>query len=440
VSGLSDVAQITISLLAAKTSKEAFDIPLILGCSQRFPELARKYSASADMLTDGFQATDPEYLAMLKFEAQENHPSKVVVGRRTHLPTMKKRIVPTVISGKKYVLEVGGTEISFTSDGTATLAEVLAGLKAAVDALALPVTTDTSSGTQLDVTANTAGAWFQLKNKTLDALLITDVSTDGGVGADLDALVAAAGGDDWYALTMTHHSRAEVLAAAAWVESRDKVFLAATEDDDTHQAGSGDVMSAIKTSAYARTFPVFHENNAAFLGAALAGAALADDPGSNTYAFKQLNGVEASLITGSQVNVLQGKNGSYYVTLAGAAMTQGGKVGSGEWLDAVIGRDALKTEIATGLVNLQLNNKKIPMTDAGINQVGNVILAALKTFQGTNGQPGFIATDPAPKVTLPRAKDVSPTDRTNRTLSGVTFEATVQGAVHLTKIKGTITA
>ena len=51
----------------------------------------------------------------------------------------------------------------------------------------------------------------------------------------------------------------------------------------------------------------------------------------------------------------------------------------------------------------------------------------------------FIANDPAPTVTVPKAANVPPTDKTQRILKNVRFQATLAGAIHAINITGTVT-
>ena len=73
-------------------------------------------------------------------------------------------------------------------------------------------------------------------------------------------------------------------------------------------------------------------------------------------------------------------------------------------------------------------------TDSGIGTILNLITAQLK--EGVSK--GFLAGDPAPTVTVPKAAAVDPADKAARTLPGVKFQATLAGAIHRVVISGTL--
>ena len=80
-----------------------------------------------------------------------------------------------------------------------------------------------------------------------------------------------------------------------------------------------------------------------------------------------------------------------------------------------------------------MNNPKVPYTDAGITAIQAQIERALD--QGVNQN--FIAPN-SYTVIVPKAANVSAIDKTNRVLNGVSFQATLAGAVQAVNITGTL--
>jgi hypothetical protein len=161
------------------------------------------------------------------------------------------------------------------------------------------------------------------------------------------------------------------------------------------------------------------------------------DPGSITWEFKTLAGVPVT--TRQHVGgeggfmELRAKGANYYRAVKGINMTQGGgQAPSGEYLDVMRGSDWLFARIQENCIALLANADKIPYTDRGVDQIRSEILGVLQA--GVNA--GFLAEDPAPTVTAPSVADVSSTDKGNRTLPDVDFEATLAGAVHSVTIAG----
>ncbi len=70
--------------------------------------------------------------------------------------------------------------------------------------------------------------------------------------------------------------------------------------------------------------------------------------------------------------------------------------------------------------------------DKGIQAVRGEILAQLQQGVSRN----FLAGDPEPTCTVPRAADVNQADKGSRTLNDVTFRATLAGAIHKVAIEG----
>ena len=92
-------------------------------------------------------------------------------------------------------------------------------------------------------------------------------------------------------------------------------------------------------------------------------------------------------------------------------------------------RDILQLQL-----NMAAQGKKVPYDDDGITAVQSVIMARLKTGISTGG----LAPVPPPVVSVPLAANVSQVDKQNRTLRGITFTATLTGAIDLVIVVGTL--
>ena len=105
---------------------------------------------------------------------------------------------------------------------------------------------------------------------------------------------------------------------------------------------------------------------------------------------------------------------------------------SGEFADVIRGADWLKARIQEDVFAALVQEDKLPLTDAGINVIKGLILGRL--WEGVSN--GFLAPDPEPNVTVPRAVDIPVADKAARKLTGVTFRAYLAGAIHYTVIEG----
>lgn len=163
--------------------------------------------------------------------------------------------------------------------------------------------------------------------------------------------------------------------------------------------------------------------------------------GQATWAFLKLNGVPTSTITSgarklspTEISYLQAKNMNYMETIAGNTLSREGKVSSGEWIDIIRGIDAMDESITKALLTLLISQQgsKVPFTNAGMNQIKNVISNQLQVYVNR----GFIVNNFV--VNVPDA-DYAGHDKPNRTVKDVSFEAQLQGAVHAIKVRGTVT-
>lgn len=252
--------------------------------------------------------------------------------------------------------------------------------------------------------------------------------------------------DDWYFVTTETRTKADVLAIAAYVEALNKMYAVCTDEaasiDTTYVAGSAtDTAGSLADGNYTRTFHLWHHEAATdFHECAFVGYNAPFVAGSVTWANLQLNGVPAAQnsdgnrLTDTQITNIKARESSYVLTIAGLTLTLGGKVASGEWIDIIRGKDALEEELGKSLLDLLVNQQggKLPYTDAGLNAVRGKMVNVLEDFVDSNYiQPNYT-------ITIPKAKDISVTDKTNRVLNSVSFEAFLVGAIHTVSLSGNL--
>jgi len=165
------------------------------------------------------------------------------------------------------------------------------------------------------------------------------------------------------------------------------------------------------------------------------GVILPLDPGSYTAALKDLVGITKNDITPTQRTNILAKNANMYSEVGGVGITEFGTVGEGEYIDIIILVDWLDARITEGVFSLLTRLPKVPYTDGGIAGIEAEITKVLQLGQALGG----IATDPQFTVTVPLASEVSQGDKAARVLNGVSFVATLTGAIHATNITGTVT-
>ena len=336
----------------------------------------------------------------------------------------------TTVNGSKIFTKVTSVTVPIQSGsgGTFTL-----GTRARFTASA----TGTPSASRVDVSATFANDLVKVYDVS-STLTLLDVTSDAGLETDLSAILAV--DHDWYGLMLDEQSSDMIVAAASWVQSRRKLFVAQSADSACADGSvDTDVLSLLKDAGYTHVAACFYPATGAsngWLAAGVLGSRLPVDPGSDTWAFKTLPGVAARDVSSTQHEAVLAKNGNTYETVGGVAIFYPGKVSAGEWADIVRGIDWLVARMRERLFAAQVGSRRIPYTQNGIDLVASLARAQL----GEGQRVGFLDAAVAPVVIAPKIGDISSETRATRVLPAVTFSAKVAGAIHAITITGTVTA
>lgn len=444
MASLSDIVQVNVTTLTAQVKSPGFGVPLIADYHTKWVERVRYYTDLDGMVTDGFTTADAAYKAAAAIFAQNPQVTKVGIGRRANAPDLQIELTPTAQNTRVYkvvVVAPNGTSgtASYTSDGTATVAEITAGLSSAITALALTGIAATDQTTHVRVKATTPGMWFSVTVDDMALLSAKQNHVDPGIAADMDAIKLE--NNDWYALTMTTAgsngtaTTSEVGALSLWAESNKKLAFVSSQDQDMLAAPLTDIGSLLKAANRFRTSMWFGKDMGEFVGAAVIGATMPRDPGSITFAFRQLASVSKAALSPTHLTNLRAKNINFFVDYGGIGVTQDGKVAAGEWIDIIRDRDWYESRLQTLVYSALANSLKVPFTDAGIG----VIEAQVRKATREAILAGFLAEGTDTYV-IPKAADVASVDRAARRLATVKVSARVAGAIHVVKIDATITA
>lgn len=428
---LSNHVTITITQDSVGIARAGFGVPLILSATAAFAERSREYSSLAEVAVDFATTTSAEYLAAQALFSQARRPTKIRIGRSALKPTQVYTIVPAVANSTVYKINVKGkgvtaTQASYTSDGSATLADIVAGLTTALNAVVGKNYTavDTAS-TSIVVTGTAAGDWFSLE--LVDVTQFTSIGqthADPGVATDLAAI--ALENNDWYSLITLYNSNAYVIAAAGWVESNKKIYLAEVSENQaiTTSVGNSDTLDDLHTALRVRTMGCYHPDPAAMFAAAWAGRVLPLDPGAVTWKFKTLSGPAAVTLTSTQRANLVARKANSYETVAGVNITFEGTASDGEFFDVVRNDDWLEDDMSKGVFGVLAANDIVPFTDEGVALIEAEVRASLERAETR----GVLAAGWT--VTVPAVADVDSDDKAARLLPDVKFDGTRAGAIH----------
>ena len=263
-----------------------------------------------------------------------------------------------------------------------------------------------------------------------------------------DTLNRSADYDGWYGITLDAEFQAvpeDVENVQKWAETNNKLFGYTVMDYDTLAV----------SNLYYRSFALYagnvpdvdeqpRENSYAAL--ALMAKCFGYEPGSETWAEKQLNSISPGRLNATQKKSLDSKQVTYFTTYAGKNITSahGGKVLANEWIDVIRFRDWLRNDMQLKVFNLKIANPKLAYTNAGITAVQGKMEEALKDGQRAGG---IAETEydsdgnevPGYKTSVPNAMDISDTQKASRILPDCKFSARIAGAIQVTKITGQLT-
>jgi hypothetical protein len=438
---LEDIISVSITAQTTTVSRLGFGTPLIATVEVPFAAVVRSYSSLSAMTDDGFTTANAAYKIATKIFSQNPKPSSVKIGRRDLAFLQDVELTPINTSdGYEYDFEIvspdgTSTSVSYTNGPAETVATICTALTPLISAA--PSVTASDNTTEVSIQSDNAGQLFDLVGPDEpDNWTIEDVTGDPGIATDL-AAIETVDPDGWYCLILDSNGAAEILAAAAWIEARKKIFLCNTSDSGcVDNVVTDDVMSDLQSFAYARTAIIYSQARLLnWSGAGWAGNRLPSDPGSSTWAFKTLAGVQVDgALTGGQVSVIESKGGNVYRTIAGVNVTTFGITASGEYIDTTRFIDWLDSRIKERIFSVLINNAKIPYTDTGVDLMRAQVLAQLQ--QGITV--GGLAADPAPLVQAPKVADIDPADKAARILPDITFSATLAGAIHQLVISGVL--
>jgi hypothetical protein len=431
---LADLADIRISASTVTPSRASFGVPLVAAYHELPGAAVQAFRSLAEAEEAGITAADYPVLhgILSALFAQRLRPPVVKVGRRTDNVAQALRLTPSVTTeGFVYKLTVDGEELTYTVEAAATATTIADALEELIEGVGTGITATPGAGF-LDL-APAAGETIAISSRSKELRLEDRSAAAASLAADLSAFELE--DSDFYGVLLDLQSSANIVAAAAWAETRTKLLVVRTADyAATDGASTTDVLSLLEASSYARTVPMYHPDVGAYPDAGWLSERLTADPGSDSWAFKRLAGVSVYRLTGTEEAAIKAKNGNVYTSVAGIPMTRWGVSAAGEYADVTRGIDWFQARLGERVAYVLSNNPKIPYTDAGVDVLRGEILAQLEEAQNV----GFVAPTPAPVVTAIPVADVSVLDRAARNYPGLSFEAQLAGAIHKLTIRGTL--
>ena len=431
-----DTVQLNIALDQASVGEQGFD-PMIMGHSDNSDltdHEVRTYENAADMLDDGFLATDYEYLAVNGMFSQTPRPAQSLVAKLSDFVAQLSNVLITGNNDGTYRVTINGVDFDFVATGN-SVTQIVQGLVAAIDGGTEPVDAQ-NLDPSVGILADEAGVPFTISVESIGGaspMTLTTTTPNNGYTENIAAI--RENDDDWWGLGIEDKTEGLILDCAAAVEPIHKQLFAQTNDAGClDPLVTDDVMSQVKDNAYFGTNVWYYADDAEVLAESLMGKFLGTDPdsGITIAGHKTLAGVTVSDLTTSQQNALQDKRGNFYVSLAGTGSTWKGSTGDGKWVDNALTVDWLYFRLREDCIRefLKASNRGslIPYTNPGIATFRAVTRDRLQIGQNI----GHFDPDVEPTITMPDRADVTPADVSNRRLRwsfAVQFANAIQEAI-----------
>lgn len=439
---LSNYVNVTVDLNARAIAEDSFDT-ILISTYHDIGDLNQRvssYSSLKDMLDADFTVNSTAYKKAQPIFAQANPPKLVKVGKRSSAVTHTIDLTPTVTTvGFVYRLTIDGTEIEYEVVADDTVALICDALVAAINPLASVVATDGT--TKVTVTAATAGDIVTITDRSRELTLL-DTTAATNLATDIAAYMAE--DDNWYGLILDINSEATTAAAAAAIETAEKLLFVEGADTIIGTSSSVDMFSVLVTGNYAKTSAWFHPNLSSGLAGAIMARAFSLPAGTEKYSGNSLRGVATAKLNSTERQYVLAKNGSYFELAADQALTFNGKVASGDWVDLIRGVAWLKNQMRIAILRAVSNGGnpgKVPFNPAGLERIraaGQQVLdaAVARGFIniGTKDDPD----DPQPIFTVPAYTSFSANDRNSRIVGGVVFTSRASGIIHTVNVIGSV--
>lgn len=441
---------VTMYLDSPPVVDEAFGVALIgtFTVGTGFTERTLTFESNADAQASAKLSTAAKAACAAAFA--QTGVATVKVGRLDDVTyTVWTVTVSTAQAGVYTVTPtVNGTAMgpyAFTAT-TETASQIVDGILALMnaDSALLALVTLVDGGASFTITTqNEATTLTVTDNHSVTPSNITAALTTAGVSvADaLDDIVAA--DPVWYGLSITSRTQNHILAAAAWTESNgSRIFIVQSDDTGVYNPSSTtDVLAELAALDYARTALLWYQSDAAFADFAWLARQLSFDLDITSPAWYDVNlaGIAVSTLPDTTAkSAVETKGGNVYLPQYGTNTTDPGKMVNGQWIDAQVIADFLRSRSSDAIAAIKLaaaaRGAKIPYTKAGFE---TLVQGAREVFKLAERAGHLVAGSTS--FTIPDVASISAGDRNARTFT-FTATATLAGGIRKVVFNGYLTA
>jgi hypothetical protein len=134
---LQDIVAVAITRVSSAVTQQGFSTPCILAYhTRRMSDRVHSYASLSEMTAAGYTPDDTAYKLASALWSQPNPPNQIKIGRRANAFTKSVRLTPSAANSTAYTIECEGLEATYTSDSSASVAEICTNLTTAINALA----------------------------------------------------------------------------------------------------------------------------------------------------------------------------------------------------------------------------------------------------------------------------------------------------------------
>jgi len=438
-----DIANINISLQTSGVTSIGFGTPLFITSSRYFPERVRSYSSITEAAED-LPTSSNAYKAVAAFLSNTPSPSVVKIGRRE--ADLELTVLTGSTSASLTFYASDGTDtfalpvnITSAADASAVATAIAAAIEGDSDIGALVVATASSGTVSVDVANSNYTFWVKNLSSSLSEEY-TSTETASEVMAALDAEDS-----DFYFVTADDHTQTFVLALAADVEARTKMYFFSSQEQASiatyNEGAATDTLGKIADVGYNRTKGMFSDvADTTFPECVYVGYNSVFDAGSVAWSNLQLTIAPAkdpltgAVLSTTQKSNLNDRKAAYVEKKGGLNVLRGGKVASGEYIDVIRGRDNLDVDLDTAYTNLLVNQQgsKIPYNDTGISKLEATCKGILNLYVNR----GFINSNYI--LNFPKSDAIPLVDKQARIYRQGSFQAELTGAILFVELTGTL--
>jgi len=217
-------------------------------------------------------------------------------------------------------------------------------------------------------------------------------------------------------------------AIATYVEAQPRMFYVYSDFNPvTLTSATTDIFSKLKAKGFDRSFGIHSKNtNNVMIEAAYVGRFSSEPIGSAVWVYKELDGVTPDSFSPTEEDAIITKNANVYTYIEDEPSVYGeGKLASGEFIDVMLGCVWIEVRMGERIWALIKAQNKISYTNAGISMIEIKIREVLDEAVAMK----ILTADDEIIVRVPNANNIPSSVRNTRILSGITFEARLDGAI-----------